>query len=568
MKNIKINSYIWVLASLFLVFACADPLEDDLKRINATSSIQKELVYTLTSDDYEIADKACDCAGFGNFGSEDDAKANIPLILNELYPALGSGSSVKVTYDFFRGSFTGIAPYTAAPAYVLSDANYSSVNTEFGGNGDFFFNNTTKAETYLPGILAANIASPADGDLSAVTYNYAAFEYSAVNNKSFINEDFQSYDVDNDDLGAIYQLSDTQGDEAWFLYSSSSGYQAARVGGFANGMNNANMDRLILPQIDLTGTTDPILKLNHVVNFLGDGVYDSDVAVMISTDYDGTDATTATWTVLPLDVWPVGDSYDRLDSKASLAAYANQQIYISFYYKSTTVYAPQWRVISIVVDEGVPFETVKTKEFYSYNNSLSRWESATNQAYFLSSADFNSMGLTTFGSSNSADDYLPQFLGKLLPFGKEGDEQIVIYDYVSSSSGPQVRGDFYVFTNGIWSEYQSVVPVDFSFGHDGSTWVPDNTIKYTLGGDDYTAIAAATLTSNSGGSSSMDSFGNYDISLWSSAQIFSTITDRLVVIFPTVVDQKYLVTYATWEPGAGTGTIHVIWDGTAYVPVE
>ena len=38
-----------------------------------------------------------------------------------------------------------------------------------------------------------------------------------------------------------------------------------------------------------------------------------------------------------------------------------------------------------------------------------------------------------------------------------------------------------------------------NLGHDGTEWVPDNTIKYTLGTDDFAAIATASSGTNSAG---------------------------------------------------------------------
>ncbi|MCG8378801.1 MAG: hypothetical protein MI865_04910, partial [Proteobacteria bacterium] len=86
-----------------------------------------------------------------------------------------------------------------------------------------------------------------------------------------------------------------------------------------------------------------------------------------------------------------------------------------------------------------------------------------------------------------------------------------------------------------------------------------------LVGADYAAIAAAYADSNSAGSGSMETFGNYDIGLWSDQEIFESITTRLLEIFPaTAAGQKYLVSYAVWKPGADVFTLNVIYDGSAW----
>ena len=43
---------------------------------------------------------------------------------------------------------------------------------------------------------------------------------------------------------------------------------------------------------------------------------------------------------------------------------------------------------------------------------------------------------------------------------------------------------------------------------------------------------------------------------------------RLLDLFPAVEGQKYLVSYDTWEPGAGVRDLHVIYQGGAYVEVQ
>lgn len=553
---------------LLVVAGCNDdPLGDDIDLINEETSIVKTLTYTLTEDDYETADDACSCSGFGNFSSQDGVEVGVAAVLASKFPALGNKSSAVVTYDFYRGPESGISGFTEADTYSLDSDDYASVTAVAEYDG--FFNNTFESGDYLPDIIDANVGSPVDGDFIAVTYDFAEFEYEDVNYRRLYEEDFQSYVIDVDDLDAFQVFSD-EGDQGWYLYSSSAGYQAARMGGFANGVNNPNMDRLILPEIDLAGINDPIFKLSHVVNFLGSSVYETDIAVMISTDYDGIDPSIATWTNLSLDEWPVGNSYDILDSEASLAAYAGQQIYISFYYKSTVDYSSQWRVISILVDEGEPFDVDTRNEFFQYSSSSSEWESAGDGVYFLSSADYDAMGSPgqqdQFSSSTSADDYLPAFLKIKYPFAQEEDELSVIYKYNSSFSGLGTRGDFYTYTSGVWVEYATVIEESLGFGHNGDVWVPDNTIAYTLGSADYAAVAAAYETTNSAGSSSMSSFGNYDVGLWSFEEIFESISDRLPVIFPGSDEcQKYLVTYATWEPGNGTGEIHYILSGGEYI---
>ena len=122
------------------------------------------------------------------------------------------------------------------------------------------------------------------------------------------------------------------------------------------------------------------MKLSQVLNFLATGVIGTDIAVKVSIDYDGLDPTTATWTNLDFDQWPAGSNYDIVESKASLADYADETITIAFYYKSTIDYAPNWRLVSIVVEEGEAIKTDKINVFYEYSSSS--WKPAGSEVYY------------------------------------------------------------------------------------------------------------------------------------------------------------------------------------------
>ena len=100
MKNLRIQ----FLVITVLLFGACDPLEDELSIIEAQNSVPTaDIEYTLTEDDYETADEVCECAGFGSFSDEEDVKVGVPVVLADVFPALGNGSSAIVTYDFFRG---------------------------------------------------------------------------------------------------------------------------------------------------------------------------------------------------------------------------------------------------------------------------------------------------------------------------------------------------------------------------------------------------------------------------------------------------------------------------------
>ena len=553
----------------FSAFMACDPMKDVYDELDKSpAAISADLNIVLEEDDYELSGNE-NAAKYGSFSNIDDAKEGIPNILTAKYPQLGKGSSAIVGYRLYVGSPEGLSDYTYADDYKISEDDYYSVSDEVGDAG--FFNNTYKSEDYIPGILTTNIVDPEDGEKIAVNFEYANKEYDEISGVTIYKEDFESYVVP--DLGSIQTFS-IVGDQEWVSYSSSSGYQAGNMSGYSYPDNVPNEDWMVLPEIDLDGFSDAELKLNQVLNYLGSGVVGTDIAVKLSTDYDGVDPLTATWENLEFDQFPAGDEWDAVESKVSLADYADQKIFIAFYYKSTVDYAPNWRVISVVVEEGEAVTTDSRNVFYEYDAAATSWSAAGDEVYYLASSDYDAMGspgrYNNFSSSDPASNYLPQMLTIMFPYAQEEQQLFVIYKYYSSSAGEtQTRGDLYTFSSNTWSYAPSTIETVMQLGMNGSVWEPDNTIKYEMTSDDYSAVSEAYESTNPDGSASMAQYGNYDINLWSDAEILESIGMILKDQFPASDEgQKYLVSYAVWTGSAGeTRSLHVILSGGEYVPV-
>jgi len=557
-----------VFIGIAVMMAC-DPMEDVYKELDKNpTAISADLDIVLEDDDYELSGIES-AAKYGSFSNIDDAKEGIPNILTDKYPHLGEGSSAIVGYKLYVGSPEGLSDYTYADEYKVSEADYYSVSTEVGDAG--FFNNTSKAEDNVPGILATNIVDPEDGKKVAVSSKYADKEYEDISGVTIYEEDFESYVVP--DLGALQTFS-IVGAQEWVSYSSSSGYQAGNMSGYSYPDNVPNEDWMVLPEIDLDGYSKAELKLNQVLNYLGEGVVGTDIAVKISTDYDGADPLTATWVNLDFDQFPAGDEWDAVESKVSLEDYADQKIFIAFYYKSTVDFAANWRLISVVVEEGEAVATDTKNVFYEYDATSTSWSAAGDEVYYLASSDYDAMGspgrYNNFSSSDPASNYLPQMLSAMFPYAQEEDQLFVIYRYYSSSAGEtQTRGDLYTYSLNTWSYAPSTIETVMQLGMNGTIWEPDNTIKYEMTSDDYTAVSEAYATKNPDGSASMDQYGNYDTRIWSDEEILESIGGVLLSNFPGSEEgQKYLVSYKVYTGSAGeTRTLHVILSGGEYVPV-
>lgn len=523
---------------MLLIQAC-EPLDEVYEELDKTvpSGVVKVLSHELNN----------------TFSSDDEAKNTIPGILNDEFPQLGDGSAVTVSYNLQSSAIEPVAPYTSATDYILGKDDYSFISSRAGQVG--YINDID----HIADILAENISDPANGQVVAVTYDYSPVSYDKAG-VILLKEDFETAD----DLSA-YQAVNQQGDNEWEIYSSSSGYKAARMSGFADG-NVPNEDWLILPAVDLSGFDQAILNVSQVIHFLGDAVIGNEIAIKISTDYDGSNIASATWTNLTFDQWPEGNSYDIVDGEASLAAWGDEEVHLAFYYKSTTDFAPQWRIDEISVAEGEVVKTEKRNNFYEYSGS--EWV-LSEDVYLLNPADYDAMGAPgqydNFSSSVSATNYLPQFLNQKYPYAQEEDQIVVIYKYFSSSAGAtQYRGNIYTFQNSEWVGFKP----SLQFVKEEGVWVPDNTIAYALTADDYIAIADAYESINAAGSASVRTYKNFDVSLWPEAQIHEAVIARMTEVFPVKEGQKYLVTYATYSGSTGEATVKIIGSNGGYILFE
>ena len=525
---------ILVLLTIFsMVFASCEPLE----MINAESDampnpIVGDAEYTLTADDYETFG-----LNYGSFGSEDAAKSAIPPFLAEMFPVWGKNSSVLLNYQLYIGNADGISDYT-------SSEDYSLALTDYPGNIDnavAFYESENSADL-LPGILALGVATAADGDV--VLAKYKQYVGQTVNGIT------EFYAADFAGAGTLldYEAVSVSGDQVW----EGSNY-GAKVTGYAGGGQNVNEDWLISADINLSNFPNSSFQATQIFNY-GDP---SGFSVLISADYTD-DISAATWDLIELTNVPDGTSWDEVLSDAySLAAYNGETINIAFKYTSTDSNAGTYEVVNVSLKApGVEGVTESKSNFYTYDGGS--WE-LSEGVYYLSDADFDSMGeasgqpgrYNNFSSSISPDDYLLNFLSNKYPYALEGDDLSVIYKYYSSNSGAQLRGNLYTYMNGAWSGYKSTISTSLQFGHDGSVWVPDNTIKYTLVRNaDYEYMASQLTDAEYAGLiGNLASYGDFDYN-WTDAQIHYALALFLDYLDPSAAEgQKYILTYVIYDNG-------------------
>ncbi|MBE0650868.1 MAG: choice-of-anchor J domain-containing protein [Bacteroidales bacterium] len=486
------NKLYKILLILIVALASCNPMENINKQMDEQAPAPKEsFSYTLASGDYstistaalKVATDAADSATAKSINStnslpEGYAATYVPAILQSAYPALGLGSNAQITYNFNNGSLASLVQYTSANQYKLSAADYNSIGGDVANYGTFSPSNPPAS--YVPDFLKTKFADAADGTLEFVTCNYANTDPTAA--PPILDEEF------NGSLGTFTAVSIT-GAQEWYA-SSYGADQFAKISGYSGGAQD-NEDWLVSPAIDLSGTTYPCFQVDQAVKYLN-GQWDQ-LQVMVSTDYSG-DVTTATWTPMTITTLPAEDFKFVTSEKVDLSKFKGKSIYLAFKYVSTTSNAATWEINWVKVYGSATTTAIGTQSVF-YRLQSGTWKPEPG-IYALSSNDYSAMGApgqyNNFSSSAEPDNYLPQFLAQKYPYAQLGDRMNVAYLYYSGKT--YLRVDQYTFTNTGWMNYNPVEVKVNQFINNGSKWVFDPTVTFTMVSSDYQLIVDAVNT--------------------------------------------------------------------------
>jgi hypothetical protein len=179
-------------------------------------------------------------------------------------------------------------------------------------------------------------------------------------------------------------------------------------------------------------------------------------------------------------------------------------------------------------------------------------------------------GFSNFSSEEEALSKTPIFLLDKFKFdGKvKGDIEGIMYKlYITDVD--DVDGDgrtddraaysyvvYFIFDGTNWSKYSNVKDSSVKFGHDGSKWVPDNTIRYTLTDADYTLVGNGF-------------YKNFDVRAGKDEEKESVRLEKVNTIllnnFSSVDGQKYVVSYAVYDGTNAIWEMKVINTGGVYI---
>ena len=175
--------------------------------------------------------------------------------------------------------------------------------------------------------------------------------------------------------------------------------------------------------------------------------------------------------------------------------------------------------------------------------------------------EYKAMGESypNFSSHDEAAIKIPLALPDIYKFNpkKAGDIVQAMYELYKGGGRTKSYVNNYIFDGTSWSKYNNVAEETIKFGHDGTTWVPDNTIKYTLTSADYALVGN-------------DRYNNFDVR---EGRDEETVEARLAKIntillnnFPGMAEgQKFAVSYNVYTGAAEVWEMRVILSGGHYV---
>jgi hypothetical protein len=258
---------ILLLTVFTMVFTSCEPLEDINAEIDAQeTSIVGDVVFTMSDDDYEVLDLS-----FGNFSSEEDAKAMIPNLLEDKFPAWGNRSSAEVTYKLYSKK----NDEKSLEIYTVTSQDYEDGGHNYGNYDSY---------SDITGFLDTKYPSPANRLLVSLTYKYYSGGVSTLNNGFLFNngewELVQGFTADEyNQMGESYPNFSSD-DEAFakipVFLSDKFKFQSKVSGDIESAMY----------KVYVSGVTE-----SYVAYFVFDGMnwakYDNTVNVTIQFGHDG-----------------------------------------------------------------------------------------------------------------------------------------------------------------------------------------------------------------------------------------------------------------------------------------
>jgi len=595
---------IYLLMVLGLVFTTAcNPMDEIYDELGSEEAvISGDAVYTLTDDDY------ADLKIPNGFTSADEAKSLLPNFLASLYPVWGKDSSVLVEYKMADGAsnLEEINAYANAGKYSLTMDDYIASGSDVMG-----FYPDAKPSDFLDDILADNLEGQ-EGDIVLVKYaQYTEDPIITTTTNFSLADDFDYGAVAGDLTTITTEWTGHSGASPYVGYDpttslSMADYPSSDIGGSVTIGNPGGEDinRGFTPITSGIAYASTLVNFSAVatgdyfLHFMDDGTnfrgrvgvksdgngkmlfgigassssltygttaFDFGTTYLVVASYNIDNGTSNLYvlTTAPATEPGTPEATNTGSSGTTIERVAIRQDFSDG--PTGTLdgirVATTWN--DIMVDDivtDVQGEKEYTELYYMYNGTY--WNPSIG-VYYLSTEDYDSMGTASgqpgrynnFDNSILPNNYIPAFLTLKYPFAQESDLLIVMYKYYAGGS-TSVKGNAYSVLDGMW---QGSSP-SLQFGHDGTKWVPDNTIKYVLTSADYELVGNGY-------------YNNFDVRAGKAEETIEVRLEKINTIllknFPGSAEgQKYNVFYNVYSGANEVWNTKVILKGSAYVLQE
>ncbi|MDD2797479.1 MAG: hypothetical protein PHV20_02690 [Bacteroidales bacterium] len=135
-------------------------------------------------------------------------------------------------------------------------------------------------------------------------------------------------------------------------------------------------------------------------------------------------------------------------------------------------------------------------------------------AYALSTDDYKAMGpgpgkYSNFSSTANPIDYIPTMLKSKYPYAQKGTTMIVSYKYFNRAGDAKTLDEAseYTFDGSAWVVNTFIVAKTEQFIHNGTKWLLDPTVSFTMASADYKIIVDYVKGTLANGSTYVDSYG-------------------------------------------------------------
>lgn len=572
------KSVYFLMMFLGLAFTACEPMEDIHAEVDeqlANMPIQGVAEYTLTEDDYEALNVT-----EGNFSSLDEASALIPSLLTENFPVWGEGSLAQVTFDLF-------APNTPVE-YTVTEEGYAAI--ELGRN---YFTKTSEIKDFLE----FQFSQASLNDYVELTYTTVAVE--------------EAYTLNDDDFELIE-------DELGDLYPDPAS-SAGRYGNFdrREGRDAYWSNEMILEAINVVmaenfpGIEGQTYEVSYAIYNGSPGTesmklrFDGEAYVpfgavaydLSNADFDFIGAELSEEYPKPAESAANFNNFDRREGEDAywnddmileainvlLAerfpnAAEGAQFNVSF---RTYTGSSVTEVMSVVLEDGEyvineeeTISTIVETAVFGFGDNM--WHMPLELPANIYTEEFEQR-FNNFDNESKAGFYIGRWLEPKFPYAQEGDFVSVAYTFTfrdeSGSRKFETRFASFVYNEDEreWEFIPTVIPYTLQFGHEGTGWVVDNTILYTLSGSDYEKIGSALIDKYPGPADNAGYFGSFDRregsdNYWSKEMLLEAMTVVLNEIAPNPEEgQKYVISYAAYTGSTVIQSLSVIYQDGEWV---